>query len=73
MFIVVINLSLLLSCEPVPVSGFLVLVIGVSEKGEMACQAGDSVFLWNGDIYPHYHAVSKPRTTNWTISHHENL
>jgi hypothetical protein len=57
----------MLSCEPVPVSGFPVLVIGVCEKGEMACQAGNSVFLWNGDIYPHYYAVSKPRTTNWTI------
>jgi hypothetical protein len=34
--------------------GFPVLVTGVSEKGEMACQAGDSVFLWNVDIYPHY-------------------
>lgn len=45
MFIVAINLSLLLSCEPAPVSGFPVLVIGVSEKGDMACQAGDSVFL----------------------------
>ena len=31
-------------------SGFPVLVIGVSEKGEMAFQAGDSVFLWNVDI-----------------------
>jgi hypothetical protein len=45
MFIVVINLSPQLPCEPVPVSGFPVLVIGVSEKGKMACQAGDSVFL----------------------------
>jgi len=44
-FIVVINLSLMLSCEPVPVSGFPVLVIGVCEKGDVACQAGDSVFL----------------------------
>jgi hypothetical protein len=45
MFIVVINLSLLLSCEPVPVSVFPILVTSVSEKGEMAYQAGDSVFL----------------------------
>jgi hypothetical protein len=59
MFIVVINLSIMLSCEPAPVSGFPVLVIGVCEKGEMACQAaGDTVF------YSHYYAVSKPRTTN---------
>lgn len=44
-FIVVINLSLMLSCEPVPVSGFPVLVIGVCEKGEMACQAGQCLPL----------------------------
>jgi hypothetical protein len=45
MFIVDMNLSLLLSCAPVPVSGFPVLVIGVSEKAAIAYQAGDSVFL----------------------------
>jgi hypothetical protein len=45
MLIVGINLSLLLSRALAPVSGFPCLVTGVSDKGAMAYQARDSVFL----------------------------